>query len=247
VILTLGSLKPDELPDWSADLLHIGFMVVAFAVEYPPDPNPARRPVWLHFDPRFAHSYVLGGIRTPKDASRVIDYLASRPDVDAQRIGWLGSSTTGIFGIAAATREPRIKAIVAFVATGLAPGSLTGFGRVIKPSSGRKPWLCCQKLTRFTEPPTSSLAQPCWSTAVQTRWWIYRAPVPSWRPHVQRIEKIQTGSASWFTTEWATIFRAMSFGSTPSIGFDCILLRRLTHRLRPAVRPPCLKARDRLL
>ena len=117
VILTLGSLKPDELPDWSANLLHEGFMIVAFAVEYPPDPNPARRPEWLHFDPRFAHSYVLGD-RTPKDTSRVIDYLVSRPDVDAQRIGWLGSSTTGIFGLAAATREPRIKAIVAFVSTG---------------------------------------------------------------------------------------------------------------------------------
>lgn len=118
VILTLGSLKPGELPDWSTNLLQEGFMVVAFTVEYPPDPNPARRPEWLHFDPRFAHSYVLGGIRTPNDASRVIDYLVSRPDVDAQRIGWLGSSTTGIFGLAAATRERRIKAIVAFVATG---------------------------------------------------------------------------------------------------------------------------------
>jgi dienelactone hydrolase len=118
VILTLGSLKPDELPDWSANLLHEGFMVVAFAVEYPPDPNPARRPEWLHFDSRFAHSHVIGGIRTPNDTSRVIDYLASRPDVDAQRIGWLGSSTTGILGLAAATRERRIKAIVAFVATG---------------------------------------------------------------------------------------------------------------------------------
>ena len=118
VILTLGSLKADELPDWSTNLLQEGFMVVAFAVEYPPDPNPARRPEWLHFDARFAHSYVLGGVRTPNDASRVIDYLVSRPDVDAQRIGWLGSSTTGIFGLAAVTRERRIKAIVAFVATG---------------------------------------------------------------------------------------------------------------------------------
>src|ERR1041385_1818523 len=88
VILTLGSLKQGELPDWSTNLLHEGFMVVAFTAEYPPDLNPARRPVWLHFDPRFAHSYVLGGIRTPKDTSRVIDYLVSRPDVHPERIGW---------------------------------------------------------------------------------------------------------------------------------------------------------------
>lgn len=117
-ILTLGSIKPDAMPGWSTNLLEDGFALVAFTAEYPPDPNPARRPVWLHFDPRFAHSYVLGGVRTPQDTHRVINYLEGRADIDVERIGWLGSSTTGIFGLAAATREPRIKAIVAFVATG---------------------------------------------------------------------------------------------------------------------------------
>ena len=118
VILTMGSFKAGGLPEWSTNLVRDGFMVVAFSVEHPPDPDPQRRPVWLYFDERFAHSYVLGGVRTPADVARVIDHLVKRPDVDGQRIGWLGSSTTGIFGLAAATREPRIKAVVGFVATG---------------------------------------------------------------------------------------------------------------------------------
>lgn len=118
VILTLGSIETNKPPAWSTNLLREGFLLVVFTTEYPPDPDPARRPVWLHFDARFAHSYVLGGIRTPMDTSRVIDYLTNRADVDGQRIGWLGSSTTGIFGLAAATHEPRLKAIVAFVSTG---------------------------------------------------------------------------------------------------------------------------------
>src|SRR5262249_22101550 len=84
----------------------------------PPDPDPARRPQWLFFDQRFAHSYVLGGYRAPRDAARVIDYLIARGDVHPKKIGWLGSSSTGIPGLAVATREPRLAAIVAFVSTG---------------------------------------------------------------------------------------------------------------------------------
>jgi alpha-beta hydrolase superfamily lysophospholipase len=35
-----------------------------------------------------------------------------------KKIGWVGSSSTGIPGLAVATREPRLAAIVAFVSTG---------------------------------------------------------------------------------------------------------------------------------
>lgn len=118
VILLLGSLGTNALPDWSTNLVQGGYMLAAFSVAHPLDPDPARRAQWLVFDERFAHSYVLGGVRTPGDAGRVIDYLVALPEVDADKIGWFGSSTTGIFGLAAAVHEPRIKAIVAFVATG---------------------------------------------------------------------------------------------------------------------------------
>src|SRR5207237_1161518 len=118
VILMLGSLDREKPPAWSDGLLDDGYMLATFTVFHPPDPNPARRPQWLVFDERFAPSYALGGSRAPADAARVIDYLISRSDVNAKKIGWLGSSSTGIPGLAVATREPRLAAIVAFVSTG---------------------------------------------------------------------------------------------------------------------------------
>ncbi len=118
VILMLGSLRPGELPPWSTGLVDEGYMLVAFSVAYPPDPDPARRPEWLFFDQRFANGYVLGGQRAPQDARRVIDYLVKRGDVAGDKIGWLGSSSTGIPGLAVATQGPRLAAVVAFVSTG---------------------------------------------------------------------------------------------------------------------------------
>lgn len=117
-ILMLGKIEEDKLPDWSAGLVEDGYMLAAFTVDYPPDLDPARRPQWLVFDQRFAHSYVLGGMRAQKDAGRVVDYLISRGDVNANKIGWLGSSSTGIPGLSVAESEPRLTAIVAFVSTG---------------------------------------------------------------------------------------------------------------------------------
>ena len=81
-----------------------------------PDHDSTRRPQWLHFDQRFAHSYVLGGLHAPADAGRVIDYLQQRGLT--HKYGWMGSSSTAIPGLAVANREPRLNAIVAFVATG---------------------------------------------------------------------------------------------------------------------------------
>lgn len=118
VILMMGAVKSGELPGWSTDLVDEGYMLAAFQAEHAPDPDPARRPQWLYFDERFANSYALNGKLVPEDASRVIDYLVARGDVNPQKIGWVGSSTTGIAGLAVCTREPRIAAIVAFVSTG---------------------------------------------------------------------------------------------------------------------------------
>lgn len=118
VILMLGALRPQEPPFWSVDLLREGYLLAAFTVDHAPDPDPERRPKWLVFDQRFAHGYVLGGARAPQDAGRVMDYLIARGDVHPDKIGWMGSSSTGIPGLAVATRENRLKAIVAFVSTG---------------------------------------------------------------------------------------------------------------------------------
>lgn len=117
-ILMLGELKPDAPPPWSVGLLRDGYALVTSQVAHPPDPDPKRRPEWLVFDQRFAHGYVQGGARAPHDAGRVIDYLIERGDIDPKKIGWMGSSSTGIPGLSVATKEPRLAAIVAFVSTG---------------------------------------------------------------------------------------------------------------------------------
>ena len=117
-ILMLGSIVSNELPSWSTNLVNEGYLLAAFTADYPPDPDPRRRPQWLYFDQRFAHSYVLGGHRAAKDAGVVIDYLVKRGDVPRDKIGWLGSSSTGIPGLFVTTEGPRLAAIVAFVSTG---------------------------------------------------------------------------------------------------------------------------------
>jgi dienelactone hydrolase len=118
VILMLGSLPTNSVPDWSTNLVREGYMLAAFSAAHPPDPDPARRPQWLYFDQRFAHSYVLGAQRAITDTKPVIAYLVSRGDVEPGKIGWLGSSSTGIPGLAVATQGPRLAAVVAFVSTG---------------------------------------------------------------------------------------------------------------------------------
>jgi uncharacterized protein len=53
------------------------------------------------------------GAREQKDLRSVIDFAASRPDVDPERIGALGFSMGGATTILAAAEDPRIKAVVA--------------------------------------------------------------------------------------------------------------------------------------
>ena len=118
VLLMTGALEEDEPPKWSEGLLDDGFMLAAFRVAHPPDPDPKRRPQWLYFDQRFAHGYILGAKQAPADAGRVIDYLISRGDVHPDKIGWFGVSSTGIPGLAVATQEPRLAAVLGFVTTG---------------------------------------------------------------------------------------------------------------------------------
>jgi dienelactone hydrolase len=118
VILMLGSIENGKLPDWSPGLVDEGYMLAAFSVAHLQDPDESRRPVWLYFDARFAHSYALGGHLAAGDAGRIVDYLVSRGDIQREKIGWLGSSSTGIPGLSVVTQGPRLAAIVAFVSTG---------------------------------------------------------------------------------------------------------------------------------
>jgi dipeptidyl aminopeptidase/acylaminoacyl peptidase len=58
-------------------------------------------------------SEVTFGAREQDDLISVVEYLASRPDVDADRIGALGFSMGAATTIMAAARDTRIKAVVA--------------------------------------------------------------------------------------------------------------------------------------
>jgi dienelactone hydrolase len=118
VILMLGALQTNQLPAWSTNLVNEGYLLAAFTAAHPPDPDPARRPQWLYFDQRFANSYVLGAQRAIADTRRVLAYLTGREDVEPEKVGWLGSYSTGIPGLAVATQGPRLAAVVAFVSTG---------------------------------------------------------------------------------------------------------------------------------
>ncbi len=118
VILMLGTLKANEPPPWATGLVRDGWMLCAFTAAYEPDPDPARRPQWLVFDERFAHSYPLAGKRAIQDTARVVKQLSNRSDVTPTKFGWFGSSSTGIPGLAVATQGPRLAAVVTFVSTG---------------------------------------------------------------------------------------------------------------------------------
>jgi dipeptidyl aminopeptidase/acylaminoacyl peptidase len=53
------------------------------------------------------------GAREQDDLISVVDYLASRPDVDAEKLGVFGFSMGGATALMTASREPRLKAVVA--------------------------------------------------------------------------------------------------------------------------------------
>jgi len=53
------------------------------------------------------------------DYSRALDYLATRPDVDAKRLGYVGFSWGAITGITFTAHDPRVRAMTSVVGGGL--------------------------------------------------------------------------------------------------------------------------------
>lgn len=60
------------------------------------------------------------------DYSRATDYLASRPDVDAQRLGYVGISWGAITGLTYAAHDPRIRVVASLVGGGNFAGLIPG-------------------------------------------------------------------------------------------------------------------------
>jgi len=59
-----------------------------------------------------------GTIQTVIDLRRAVDYLETRPEIDVNKIGYVGGSMGGILGAIFIGVEPRIKAAVLIVAGG---------------------------------------------------------------------------------------------------------------------------------
>ena len=53
------------------------------------------------------------------DYSRALDYLATRPDVDARRLGYVGFSWGAITGVTFTAHDPRVRAMTSVVGGGL--------------------------------------------------------------------------------------------------------------------------------
>lgn len=69
------------------------------------------------YSPKLTES-VRGIIQTIIDLRRAVDYLETRPEIDKEKIGYVGGSMGGILGAIFIGVEPRIKAAVLLVAGG---------------------------------------------------------------------------------------------------------------------------------
>ena len=82
-------------------------------------PPPDQRNWWSSFGERGQFQWYCG------DYSRAVDYLASRKDVDPQRLGYGGISWGAITGITFSAHDPRIKAVASIVGGGNFMGTLS--------------------------------------------------------------------------------------------------------------------------
>lgn len=92
----LDSVK-EEMHFYGDDFLRRGMAVLA--IDGPGQGE-------MEFDHAMRHDYEV-------PIGRVIDYLATRRDLDASRIGLMGVSLGGYYGIRAATFEDRLRAVIA--------------------------------------------------------------------------------------------------------------------------------------
>lgn len=108
----LGGSKKDMRA--LAPVLGKGFMALALDAQYHGDRKQAGKEL---FSPDLA-GLRQGFIQTVIDYRRAIDYLASRPDVDAKRIGLVGASMGAIMGAVLSGVDNRVKATVLVVGGG---------------------------------------------------------------------------------------------------------------------------------
>ncbi|HLK91370.1 MAG TPA: hypothetical protein VKZ18_15840 [Polyangia bacterium] len=122
---TVVSLLGDSRP-----LLAAGFVVATYQIHWallkgeaaPPPPEGAGVGKWVLAAPSAA-SLGEGYLRqiaatATEHVPRVLDYLATVPEIDVRRIGMAGGSTNGFVALQAAAADRRIRAVVALAACG---------------------------------------------------------------------------------------------------------------------------------
>ncbi len=95
-----GAVKEQSSGLYAQELAEKGFLTIAFDPSYTGESGGAPR-------------YVASPDINTEDFSAAVDYLLSRADVDADKVGILGICGWGGIAIQAATNDPRIKATVA--------------------------------------------------------------------------------------------------------------------------------------
>jgi len=110
------------------DLIGAGFVAVTYTIDWrllkgsPPPPPPPESTVgkWVLASPSAAvlgERYLRDIAATAAEyVPMIIDWLETVPDVDATRIGMVGSSTNGFVTLQAIAAEPRIRAAVSITA-----------------------------------------------------------------------------------------------------------------------------------
>lgn len=95
-----GAVKEQSSGLYAQTLAERGFLTIAFDPSFTGESGSQPR-------------YVASPDINTEDFSAAVDYLATRPDVDAERIGIVGICGWGGFAINAAANDTRIKATVA--------------------------------------------------------------------------------------------------------------------------------------
>lgn len=91
-----------------------GYAIMAIDAEYHGERKEAGKEL---YSPNITDS-IRGIIQTVIDLRRAVDYLETRPEIDVDRIGYVGGSMGGILGAIFIGVEPRIKAAALIVAGG---------------------------------------------------------------------------------------------------------------------------------
>ncbi len=121
---TQGMIITEELPPMQpvmAELVDRGCALVSFQNSQPePRPWPKGRAkwVWPTPDPAGAESFARSAKYAPGDWGTVIDWIEIREDLRADRIGYMGGSTTAIMGFGLISMEPRISCAALIAGSG---------------------------------------------------------------------------------------------------------------------------------